>query len=162
MDESIRLKMKEATLRGALTEGQKAELRKFSSKTLGMIGVLAAGCAIAAVFTGVDSIVIYAVIFFILAVIMLLLELKDKLKLRKFEEIYAIPAYVEKVFPVNKGKQARVQYYDLLVGLFVPKTIRLDRMDDIYSVAVKGAVIPILVGVKKGKLRYIGPKPAKV
>ncbi len=162
MDEILRTELKKETARVALTEEQKKTLKRFSSKTLGMLGVLAAAMVVVAIISGKDSIVFCIGLYCVLAVIMLLLELKDKIKLRGFEEIYLIPAYVESVFPINHGKQVRIQYYDFHAGLFNPKTIRLDRMDDAYASARKGSVIVILMGIKKNKLRYIGPKPAKL
>lgn len=91
----------------------------------------------------------------VIGIIVLLLELKDKIKIKSYERIFTIHMYVDGSIYYNKGFQVEAYYYDNEYQAFNKTTMHIDKIDARYQPIRAGQIIKVLVGFKKSKIHYI-------
>lgn len=99
----------------------------------------------------------------IIAGLVLLLVLKDKLKMKSFERVYIVRGFVENRIRVRGGHMLRMRYHDFLRNEI--KVITRTEPSDLMfqkNVAVAGRGIELIMGEKNGKLSYVAVKTPKM
>ena len=98
-----------------------------------------------------------------IAAIVILLEIKDKLRINSFERVYIVRGFVERRIRIRGGYMLRMRYHDFLrneikvINKTEPPELLFDK-----SVAVEGRGVELVMGEKNGKLSYITLKTPKI
>ncbi len=99
----------------------------------------------------------------VIAVVALLLAIKDKLRINSFDRVYIVRGFVEKRIRVKGGHMLRMRYHDFLrneikvITKSEPSELLFDK-----SVAVEGRGVELIMGEKNGKLKYVTIKTPKI
>lgn len=98
-----------------------------------------------------------------IAAIVILLVIKDKLRINSFERVYVVRGFIEKKIYTRSGYTLRMRYHDFLrneikvINKSEPPELLFDK-----SVTVEGRGVELIMGEKNGKLRYITIKTPKI
>lgn len=142
------------------TEQELEALMKMSKKGIGFILVFAIAMIYLWVKEGANieelGFIVGAILF--ISVIVLVFEMKDKIKIKSYEKIYSMYIYVESSIYVNKASHLVVSYYDVNYGMIMKTKMNIDRVDTGGHILQKGEVLKIYVGEKKSKIHYIAVK----
>ena len=159
MDDKVREFLK-ANKPEPASEAEKASLMRISMKALIVFLIFLVVCVGIWISDGGETgmLSFFGVFLLMMAVIILLLEAKDKIKIKSYKKIYSTYVYVEKCFFANKAYHITVQYYDADYGMFHTAKMHIDRMDCKDYASANGAVIRLLVGEKNSKISYIAMK----
>ena len=98
-----------------------------------------------------------------IAAIVILLVIKDKLRINSFERVYIVRVFIEKKIYTRSGYTLRMRYHDFLrneikvINKTEPPELLFDK-----SVTVEGRGVELIMGEKNGKLSYITIKTPKI
>ncbi len=98
-----------------------------------------------------------------IAAIVILLVIKDKLRINSFERVYIVRGFIERKIYVKNGYTLRMRYHDFLrneikvINKSEPPELLFDK-----SVTVEGRGVELIMGEKNGKLSYITIKTPKI
>ncbi|MBQ8932392.1 MAG: hypothetical protein IJ045_08175 [Ruminiclostridium sp.] len=98
-----------------------------------------------------------------IAAIVILLVIKDKLRINSFERVYIVRGFIEKKIYTRSGYTLRMRYHDFLrneikvINKTEPPELLFDK-----SVTVEGRGVELIMGEKNGKLSYITIKTPKI
>ena len=98
-----------------------------------------------------------------IAAIVILLVIKDKLRINSFERVYIVRGFIEKKIYTRNGYTLRMRYHDFLrneikvINKSEPPELLFDK-----SVTVEGRGVELIMGEKNGKLSYITIKTPKI
>lgn len=94
----------------------------------------------------------------VIAVIIFFLEIKDKIKIKRYDKIYSTYVYVESGRYGNATYKLNVCYYDFDYGMFQNCKLYVDKVDILKLRNGTGAIIRVFVGEKNSKIHYIAMK----
>ena len=143
-----------------MTEEERATIMKISKKSIWVFLFFVVILLIIGFKDGFDAFLFKfggGLLMFIGAVL-IVLEVKDKVRYKSYDKIFSTYVYVESGFYVNKAYHINVCYYDHDYGMFNKTKMNIDGIDVKGQNIGAGAVINILVGEKKSKLHYIAMK----
>jgi len=92
------------------------------------------------------------------AIVVFILDMKDKIKIKSYQKIYSTYVYVESSLYVNKANRMVVSYYDRDYGIFKKTKMNIDRVDVGGHVLQSGELLRIYVGEKNSEIYYIAMK----
>lgn len=98
-----------------------------------------------------------------IAAIVILLVIKDKLRINSFERVYIVRGFIEKKIYTRSSYTLRMRYHDFLrneikvINKTEPPELLFDK-----SVTVEGRGVELIMGEKNGKLSYITIKTPKI
>lgn len=98
-----------------------------------------------------------------IAAIVILLVIKDKLRINSFERVYVVRGFIERKIYIRNGYTLRMRYHDFLrneikvINKSEPPELLFDK-----SVTVEGRGVELIMGEKNGKLSYITIKTPKI
>ena len=103
-----------------ISQEEKASLMAVSKKSILIMLVFVVLMVIAWVVNDFDKgfLGFGAVVLIVIAAILFLLEIKDKIKYKSYDKIYSTYVYVESGVYVNKAYHINVCYYDFDYGMF--------------------------------------------
>lgn len=130
--------------------------RRFSFKSLIIMAVIMVACVIIGLVK--HDLVVLLVIGGAMCLIILILELKDKIKTFTYKRIEVVYVSVLNVSPIKGGYVLKVVSYDHDKEDFVTNMMFVDRLDGLQYDFAPGKMLKMLVGVKKSKLHYIAMK----
>lgn len=98
-----------------------------------------------------------------IAVIVILLVIKDKLRINSFDRVYIVRGFIERKTYVKSGYMLRMRYHDFIRNEIkvINKTEPPDLMFD-KSVTVEGRGVELIMGEKNGKLSYVAVRTPKM
>lgn len=95
----------------------------------------------------------------IVAFVIVMLTVNDKLLVNSFPRIYIVRGFVENTYRVRGGRMFRVRYYDFLNCDIKVITKSMGLQPSLNETIVAGRGVELIMGEKNGKLKYISVKP---
>lgn len=148
-----------------LSPRQRANVAKIKPYPFIIIGVVYLLFIIAPLASGGDAglFAFMIMIATIIAGIVILLVIRDKIKINSYERVYIVRGFIERKIYTKSGYTLRMRYHDFLRNEIkvINKTEPPDLMFD-KSVTVEGRGVELIMGEKNGKLSYITIKTPKI
>lgn len=144
------------------TDEERASLMKVSKKGIYIIFLFAIVIAVVWLKDGAEikALGFWGVFLLVIAVVILGLEMKDKIKIKSYKKIYSTYLYIESAYYVNKAYHMTVTYYDPNYAIFNKTKMNIDRVDVLGQRIENGEIIRVFVGEKNSKIHYIAMKSA--
>jgi len=95
----------------------------------------------------------------VIAAIIFILTVRDKLKIKSYTRIYIVRGFVENTFRVRGGRMFRVRYYDILNYDIKVITKSMSFQPSLNETIVSGRGVELIMGEKNNKLKFITVKP---
>ena len=133
-----------------LDNNQQKELSKFNPKALILILMLALIGVIIHIKTDIN-IILEAAFFSIIALAIILLEIRDTLHKKGFDRIYVVTAFVE----YTSVSAIKVHYYDFMNNSFVTRNIQINGNNQPCITVSSGDTVELLIGQRENRLYYI-------
>jgi hypothetical protein len=147
-----------------LSPRQRANVAKIKPQSFIVIALLFGMCFIIPIATGkMEALPFVLAVVGVIAVVALLLAVKDKLRVNSFDRVYIVRGFVEKRIRIKGGYMLRMRYHDFLrneirvITKSEPSELLFDK-----SVAVEGRGVELIMGEKNGKLKYVTLKTPKI
>ncbi len=147
-----------------LSPGQRANVAKLKPYPFIIIGVVyLLFLSVPLVAGDMNMIGFMMAIATFIAIIVVLLVIRDKLRINSFERVYVVRGFIERKIYTRSGYTLRMRYHDFLrneikvINKTEPPELMFDK-----SVTVEGRGVELIMGEKNGKLSYITIKTPKI
>lgn len=143
-----------------ITDEERASIMRISKKAFGVLLTFAVLMVIVWIVNDFDKgfWVFGGGVLVFIGAILIVLEVKDKVRYMSYDKIYSTYVYIEGGRCINRAYHLDVCYYDANYGMFIKTKMNIDRVDVKPEQIGIGAVIRVLVGEKNSKIHYIAMK----